>query len=130
MLLPLRWLLYAITGTPTEEERGQFGGKERKVRIRKTRPRVAQWSDATAPAFEPATVIECFGVTARPKVGFIAISTGAGVVGVFADPALGAVTLHAGARVTGLKALPRVGLAAVKADVALFDYEIAALMLG
>ncbi len=127
MLLPLRWLLYAITG-PTEEQRGQFGGKKRKLPLRKTPRRVTEWSDALAPAFEPATVIQTFGVTARPQVGFIALSTGAGVVGVFADPTIGNVQLWTSD--LSVKANARIGRISVKADIALFEHEIAALMLS
>ncbi len=129
MLLPLRWLLYAITG-PVEPKRGQFGGKKRKVPLRKGRG-AAEWSEAVAPPFTPVILVGVSGVIAQSAIGFIRTSTGTHIIGLEETRVLlGTVTPRLGVRVYSVKALPRVGLAATRADIALFDYEIAALMLS
>ncbi len=64
MLLPLRWLLYSITGTPVEPERPQVGGKRRKL------PRAAQWNEylGTPPA-PPVVLALDKGTRLVPRLG-------------------------------------------------------------
>jgi hypothetical protein len=125
MLLPFRWLFYGTAAAPAQT-RAEATHKHPKIQ-RKLR-RLAQWSDAIAPArvdvIAPVTGI----VLDPPRLAPARASVGAAIPPVRVGLRVTAPVVSIAAAAAPIFAKIRISDATVEAGIDLFDYEIAALM--